>query len=73
MRNKHTDSGIWKENAQRLNFSCLTEAVMPEVKVEAWCIVKNGTSHHLTNPTSPGPPHVDIASLHSIAATEAKQ
>ena len=48
----YTDSGIWKENAQRLNLSCLTEAVMPEVKVEAWCIVKNGTSHHLTNPTS---------------------
>ena len=49
---KYTDSGIWKENAQRLNLSCLTEAVMPEVKVEAWCIVKNGTSHHLTNLTS---------------------
>ena len=32
---KYTDSGIGKENAQRLNFSCLTEAVMPEVKVEA--------------------------------------
>ena len=30
----------------------LTEAVMPEVKVEAWCIVKNGTSHHLPDPTS---------------------
>ena len=37
---KYTDSGILKENAQRLNLSCLTEAVMPEVKVEAWCIVK---------------------------------
>ena len=24
---------------------------MPEVYVEAWCIVKNGTSQYLTNPT----------------------
>ena len=31
------------------HFSCVTEAVMPEVRGEAWCIVKNGTSHHLTN------------------------
>ena len=31
----YTDGGIRKENAQRLNLSCVTEAVMPRSKRDA--------------------------------------